>query len=139
MKDNYEEILKNAKLRVTPARVAILNVFTEGCKPLSAENIASKIKNKVINLVTVYRTLGSLEQAQILKRVDLHSDSVHYELASHHHHHIVCTQCGVIEGFDICEIENVSKKALAQSSKFVSISQHSLELFGNCKRCAKIL
>ncbi len=130
-------MLKEARLKVTPARLAILNLFTEGCKPLNAEDIFSKLKSKDINLVTIYRTLGSLEQAGILKRIDLHTESIHYELASHHHHHIVCTKCGDIEGFDICEVENISKKVLIKSSRFNSINQHSLEFFGMCKSCAK--
>ena len=96
MRLDCSKLLTEAKLRTTPAREAILQLFSAGCGPLNAEDVYVKVKNKKINLVTVYRTLGLLEKANILKRVDLHSESVHYELASHHHHHLVCMNCGEV-------------------------------------------
>jgi Fur family ferric uptake transcriptional regulator len=133
-----KDLLKEHKLKATPARLAILELFeSAGCKALNAEEIHTRLRTKKIDLVTVYRTLTSFEERGIFNRVDLHKDSVCYELAKHHHHHIVCTACGLIEGFDACNIDQLSKKALASSSKFKAISQHSLELFGVCKSCAK--
>ena len=137
MKIDTINMLKNKKLKVTPARVTVLSMFSENCKPMNAEDIFNKFK-KEIDRVTVYRTLASFEKNKILKRVDLRKDSVYYELASHHHHHITCTDCGAIESFETCEIQNVSKKILNKSSKFNSINQHSLELFGVCKSCSKV-
>lgn len=96
------------------------------------------LKKKKTNLVTVYRTLATFETAGILRRVDLHKDSVFYELAEHHHHHIVCTDCGTVESFEDCDIKSVTKNALARSSKFDSVSSHSLEFFGVCRSCATI-
>ncbi len=130
-------MLKEVKLKVTPARLAILGLFTEGCKPQSAEDIYKKLKNKNINLVTIYRTLGSLENAQILKRVDLHTESVLYELGAHHHHHIVCVKCGDIEGFEMCDLNKFSQEVLKHSSKFKQVNSHAFELFGICRSCVK--
>ncbi len=133
-----KDILKKHGLKVTPGRLQILNLFNEhGCKPMDAESVYKKLKGKSIDMVTVYRTVTSFEERGILKRVDLHKDSVYYELADHHHHHIVCTACGLIEGFEMCNIDVVSKKALSKSSKFNVINEHSLELFGVCKSCAR--
>jgi Fur family ferric uptake transcriptional regulator len=73
-----------------------------------------------------------------LKRVNLHKDSIYYELAKHHHHHIICTDCGTLESFEDCNIKNISKSILQNSSKFNSIDHHSLEFFGVCMSCAKI-
>ncbi len=137
MKLDYRKMLKEAALKVTPVRLAILNLFSEECRPLDAEFIHSKLRNKNTNLVTVYRTLTSLEQAGVLKRVDLHTDSVHYELTAHHHHHIVCIQCGDIESFEMCDLDAFSKSILKKSSKFKQINNHSFELFGICKMCVK--
>lgn len=149
MKKDFTETLKESGLKVTPTRLAILNVFSEGCKPVCAEDIYRRLvtdksgSNKkpgahaAANLVTVYRTLISFEMVGILSRVDLHKESAYYELASHHHHHIVCTECGVVEGFDNCDVASISKKALRKSSKFSAIQQHSLEFFGVCKSCVK--
>lgn len=137
MKKGLEVILKEARLKVTKNRLLILGVFSEDCKPLSADDIFRKLHSHHINLVTVYRTLLSFERAKIITKVDLSRESVYYELASHHHHHIVCIDCGVIESFDGCGLEGLAKKTLHTSVKFDTIDKHSLEFFGVCKKCAK--
>ncbi len=137
MKKDLSILLKETGLKATRTRLAILNVFSEGCKPINAEYIFKKLKAEKTNIVTIYRTLMSFEAAGILSRVDLHKESAHYELAGHHHHHIICTDCGVVESFDQCDIGDLSQKTLHKSSKFSAIQQHSLEFFGVCKMCAR--
>ena len=137
MKKDLKAQINERGLKATSAREHILAVFSEECHPLNADAIHKMLgKKSSIDLVTIYRTLASFEAAGLLKKVDLHKDSVYYEL-NHHHHHIVCTSCGDIEGFEGCDAEKLVKKAVAKSSKFKSIRQHSLELFGVCKSCAK--
>lgn len=134
-------LLKEVGLKVTDSRLEILHIFSVDCHPINAEYIYSKLKNKHINQVTVYRTLFSLEKARIIKKIDLRKDSAYYELADkspeRHHHHLVCTDCGCTESFEICQIENISKEVLKKSSLFKAVSEHSLELFGLCKSCSK--
>ena len=139
MKDNYVEILKKNKLKVTPARVSILELFSQSDIPLSVEMIAHKIKSKKINQVTIYRTIESLLKANIISRIDLRQESVFYELNNHHghHHHIVCTKCGDIEDFESCQIEKMSTNIISRSKKFKVIKDHSFELFGFCNICTK--
>lgn len=137
MSNEWSLLLKKAGLKATSARKHILKAFSSDCKPINAEYLYSKLKAKKINQVTIYRTLASMEIAGILKRVDLRKDSIYYELALNHHHHIVCTNCGKTEVFDICGIDTISQKILKKSSKFKTISQHSLELFGMCRTCTK--
>lgn len=133
---NIKEVLKHSKLKITPARVSILEVFNATPKPLTADMIAQKIKTEKINLVTIYRTIESLLKFKIISRVDLRQDSVYYELAHmHHHHHLVCRNCGLVEDFELCSIKSLEAKILGQSKKFKSITEHSLELFGICKVC----
>ncbi len=133
----FSTILKKAGLKVTPARKLILDVFSHDCKPINAEHIYEKLRGKNINQVTIYRTLATLENAEIIKKVDLHRDSAFYELVGHHHHHLICTKCGTTEGFEMCDIDEISKEILKKSPLFKSVNQHSLELFGICKPCSK--
>lgn len=125
------------KLRMTPARKAITELFSKGCAPMSAEGI-KKILGKKFDQVTIYRTLHSFEREGLLRRVDLRKDAVYYELADHHHHHIVCTDCGATEHFSECAIGPISQKIVEQSKKFSTIVDHSFELFGRCRKCAKL-
>ena len=97
MSKDFSTTLNEKGLKNTPIREAILNVFSTDCKPINAEYIFDKLKYKKINLVTIYRTLASLEEASILRRVDMHKGSAFYELGFDHHHHLVCTDCGTVE------------------------------------------
>lgn len=134
-KETLKEMLRERGLKATPPRAKILSVFSKECHPMNAEAVHKALSAK-IDLVTIYRTLASFEAADILKKVDLHKDSVYYEL-NHHHHHIICTSCGYIEGFEACDIEKLAEKTIARSSQFKEIKQHSLEFFGVCKGCVK--
>ena len=135
MKDDLSNILKNTGFKVTPTRLSILKVFSNDCKPINAEYIHEKLKKEKVNIVTIYRTLTSFENSGILKRVDLQKDSVHYELSGHHHHHIICTDCEIVESFELCDLDSFTDKVLRSSSKFNTITKHSLELFGVCNKC----
>ena len=137
MKNDVSQILKEVGLKITPARVAVLEVFIKHTEPVNAEFIIDQLKKKEMNQVTVYRNLTSLLEARIIKQVDLRQNSTYYELANNHHHHLVCTNCGTTEDFVVCGVEDITKKVLNNSSKFSAIQQHSLELFGICKGCAK--
>ena len=137
MKEDLSNLLKNGGFKVTPIRLAILKVFSVDCKPINAEYIHEKLKKEKVNIVTIYRTLTSFESAGVLKRVDLQKDSVYYELAGHHHHHIICTDCGLVEGFEVCDLDNLTDKVIKGSSDFNRITKHSLELFGVCKKCCR--
>jgi len=140
MSKDFSNVLKEANLKVTPTRLAVLNVFSGDCRPINAEYIFEKLKAKKINLVTVYRTLSSFEKSDILKRVNLHKESIYYELDDHHHHHIVCTECAEFEKFEGCistNLSSFSKEILNKSKKFNMIKEHSFEFFGTCKKCLK--
>lgn len=137
MSSHSETLLKENRLRVTPARVAVLDLFGSTCAPLTADDIAHKTTDTKINLVTIYRTLESLEKAGLLRQVDLRRGAICYERTDTHHHHIVCTDCGAIEEIDVCDQEQLAKDALKSSKKFKRINQHALEFFGICSSCTR--
>jgi Fe2+ or Zn2+ uptake regulation protein len=131
-------ILRRAHLKVTPGRLAVMGFFGKHSEPASAEQIFAVLKSKSnIDQTTVYRTVASFEKAGIIKRIDLRTGAVLYEMQRRHHHHLVCVKCGLVEDVEMCGIEDASKKILKQSKKFGSIKEHSLELFGLCKACEK--
>ncbi len=133
--EEIKKILKESKLKATPARIFILQAFSNKCQPLSAEDLSKRLKKKDIDLVTIYRTLSSFGDAGILRKVDLHKESQYYELGEHHHHHIICSKCGFVEELEGCDIEKLASKLVLKSSNFKTIKDHSLEFFGVCKRC----
>jgi Fe2+ or Zn2+ uptake regulation protein len=128
------KLLNTAGLKNTAPRIAILEVLFKTKQPETVQDIYKKLKN--IDLVTLYRTLDSFEKSQLVRQIDLHKDAVYYELNREHHHHIVCTRCGTVEDFRLCNMNLFIKKIVEKSSNFKMVNEHSLELFGMCKACA---
>ena len=58
-----------------------------------------------------------------------------FEFPKKHHHHIACVNCDTIEDFENKDVEKILEKIGRNSSKFINIKSHSLELFGFCKKC----
>jgi Fe2+ or Zn2+ uptake regulation protein len=135
MQNNFSKEIKAKGLKITKARLAIFEILVKIKHPETVQNIYKKLKN--IDLVTLYRTIGSFEKNGLLRRVDLHKDSVYYEINTNHHHHIICKKCGAMEDFNICDINRLTKKITAKASQFKIINEHNFELFGMCNDCVK--
>ncbi len=135
MKEKFANNLKESGLKATKSRLAVLNIFSEDCRPMTAEEIFQKLSREKIDLATVYRSLKSFEESGIVERVNLRKDSVHYELSGHHHHHIVCKKCGLVERLKECDIDTSFKQIQKSTKNFKQVVSHSLEFFGICKKC----
>ncbi|MCM2338922.1 MAG: transcriptional repressor [Burkholderiales bacterium] len=134
-----KELLNKKGHKATPARLAIINIFKNNKKPISAEEVYKNLKTKLknINVTTIYRNLSSLSSEGILRKVDLKKDFDLFELNEDHHHHIVCTDCNKIESFKNKEVENLLNTIIKKSNNFKQIKEHSFEIFGLCKACSK--
>lgn len=128
--------LKTGGLKVTPARLGLLDILKHTKKPLSIKDIAKKMGNGNVDLVTLYRNIESLEKLNIVKQIKLKDSQAYYEIAAGaHHHHLVCTNCGKLADVEIKEI-NLNKTFLKKHG-FAKVTDHSLEFFGLCDNCDK--
>jgi len=96
---NLEQLvseLKQKKLKVTPARKAILAAMLKLDKPVSAEEIGEDLAYKD----------RSIDKA-IVKKVQFHEPKTRYELdLNNHHHHLVCVNCNKIQETDLANFED---------------------------------
>lgn len=128
--------LKNHGLKNTSSRKAILEIFIKSHGPHSAEEVYKMIPKGMCDLVTVYRTLLSLEEAKILRSCDLGDRTTRFELAADddsHHHHLICVECKKVEIIDDEEIESIDRFA---ANKGYTNIKHTLEFFGKCPDCS---
>ncbi len=129
--------LTTAGLKVTPARLLVLEVLTNTEKPLSIQDIQKKLGKKSADQATVYRTIEIFKKNGIVRQVNFEHDHAHFELNTNsHHHHIICQNCGKVVDISNCNITSLEKEILKKSG-FKSIQKHSLEFFGTCNRCKK--
>ena len=136
MSTKHLDLLRDAGLRATPGRLALLAVLTKESKPLTVPQIEARMKGR-LNQVTLYRALEALAASGIVARVNLDHDHAHYELAAGrpHHHHAVCSDCGRVEDIEVPHAR-LTEKAAAGAKGFATISRYSLEFFGLCRSCA---
>lgn len=128
--------LRKNKLKVTPARLELLDIFSHAKRPLSVDEIFSMFKNSKTDRVTLYRNIGALENLGLVKKISLKKRQSYYELVTdHHHHHLICKVCGKIKAVSACFVDKISKQLL-KTADFSSITDHSLELFGICSSCS---
>ncbi|MEN9649677.1 MAG: hypothetical protein RL094_644 [Candidatus Parcubacteria bacterium] len=130
--------LKKHKLKVTKSRKALLQVLETSPQLLSADDIFEKVNKHVASdRATIYRTLHTFESLGIIDQVQLNDGLLRYEIAHEHghHHHVVCTGCGVVEHISDAPTEKALHNMSKKLKQFSVITEHTLELFGICKKC----
>jgi Fur family ferric uptake transcriptional regulator len=128
--------LRKAGLKVTLPRVKILEILASGGgRHMSAEEIYRTLidHGEEVGLATVYRVLTQFEQAELVKRHHFEGGTSVFELnQGEHHDHIVCMDCGKVEEFMDCGIE---QRQLDVASRLgFDIAEHNLILYGRCRR-----
>jgi len=135
IKSKIESSLRNAKLRRTRARAAILKVLIAAKEPLNQVQIAKKIGKPKPNKVTIYRTLKNLIDAGVVHQAFLRERTWHFELAENCtdtqcHPHFTCIGCGRIH----CLIGINVPMVTAEHKGFV-INRQQVRLEGLCPNC----
>jgi Fur family ferric uptake transcriptional regulator len=87
------------------------------------------------DLVTVYRTLESMEALELVRRCDFGDGAYRYEFNhAEHHHHIICRSCRSVQVLERCVAETL--ESVARQLGYAQVS-HTLEVFGICPECQK--
>jgi len=89
--------LQDQGYRLTPQRLAILEVIKGAGRHMSIQDILDKLADSypTLSVPTVYRNLQWLKAAGLVAETDLGGECHEYEyIAEHPHHHLVCLECG---------------------------------------------
>ena len=136
--DRFRALLRTAGFKATPARMRLLRILERAHEPLSVEKITKRLGSLAPDMATIYRSLRNLHAAGILRHVDFKHRHAHYEINDpKDHHHFTCTNCGRIENFENCDLSKLIARALKKTNSFSKVTEHSLELFGLCFKCAR--
>ncbi|WP_214326957.1 Fur family transcriptional regulator [Nonomuraea sediminis] len=130
------EELRGAGLRVTAARVALLETVRDG-DHLDAEAIASGVRDRVghISLQAVYEALYALTAAGLVRRIEPAGSPARFEgRIGDNHHHIVCRSCGVVADVD-CAVGHAPCLTAADDLGF-TIDEAEVVYWGLCPDCS---
>ncbi len=95
------KILIRNDLKVTPQRVAILEVILALENHPTADNITEylRLAHPNISLATIYNTLETFSKKDIIHKVSTDNDTTRYDPVKLRHHHLYSPESGRIEDF----------------------------------------
>jgi Fur family transcriptional regulator, ferric uptake regulator len=127
--------LREAGLRITQPRIAILGVLIARGQPMSIEQIHGELRNRSCDLVTVYRCLAAFEEIGLVRRSFFHNGTSLYQLSDRKDasYHVVSKDSTEIRSLDVetsarlaVVIKQVEEQLKAEGYTEVS---HILEFF----------
>ncbi len=134
--DHWLEILEKNGCRITAPRRAIVETLLSSpraLEPVEIYDLARK-SNPGIGLITVYRTLETLENLGLIQRIH-REDGCHMVMPAvdGHQHYLVCVACGKTTCFQGDDLGSLFDRV--ESKTGYQVSDHWLQLFGICPEC----
>ena len=130
------EVLRGAGLRVTAARVALLETVREG-DHLGVEAITAGVRVRVghVSLQAVYEALHALTAAGLVRRIEPAGSPARFERrVGDNHHHLVCRSCGAVADVD-CAVGEAPCLTASDDHGF-SVDEAEVVYWGLCPRCS---
>lgn len=133
------QTLSASGLRATPQRIAIYSTLLPRKDHPSVESLYKDIHYHypTMSLNTLYTTLLSLQQAGLIRRLDVGDGKARYDGNPEPHPHIVCTSCQRVDDVPISAepaLAGLTQEATKASG--YSIENSVLFFFGKCAECA---
>ena len=122
--------------RVTRQRLLVANALAAAGRQLTAEQLYRNLGRREagIGRATIFRTLETLVDAGVARRLELDGHVYAYVAClPAHHHHIACTRCGRVEEIDEAYVTPIAAR-LAEEMGF-EIDDARLDFYGRCSTC----
>jgi Fur family ferric uptake transcriptional regulator len=137
--DKFREFLLTKRMRLTPEREAVVTAVYAAHEHFDADVWVEKLERRKggASRSTVYRTLGLLEEAGLIRKVARSNDREVYEhdYGYPHHDHLICKKCGDMIEFPNDAIAEVLER-IAEDRGF-RMTGHRLEVDGVCANCSR--
>ena len=93
--------VRNAGLRATPSRIAVLRLLRAAGSPVSHSEVVAELASQAWDPATIYRNLTDLSDVGLARRTDVGDHVWRYEAITGGHQasahpHFVCTECGTV-------------------------------------------
>lgn len=137
-KDIAGNMLKEAGLKRTSGRKAIINILHEASRPLTQQEISERLPAGVeLNYANVYRSLEAFLKAGLVHRVETGDRVWRFALCGcgsrgHCHPHFICNSCGAAECLRDIKMPGFSRRL----EKGYVIQEQEYYIKGLCRECA---
>lgn len=132
---DYEQLLRDAGVRITKQRRAILRIISDAEDHPDAMEIYNRAceLDASVSLPTVYRTMKTLEENGAIHRHTFEGGPSRFEHADNEHHdHLIDVDTGAVIEFTSPKIEAL-QRAIAEDLGY-DIVHHRLEIYGKRRR-----
>lgn len=129
-------VLRNARLRVTRPRVAVIDELRH--RPhTNAEDVAAAVRARLgkVSRQAIYDVLHALHDAGIVRRIEPAGSPALYELhTGDNHHHLVCRRCAALADVD-CAVGAAPCLDPAQTHGY-AVDEAEVVFWGLCPACS---
>jgi len=129
--------LKEKKLKITPQRLAIIEVLVTMRKlHPSASTVYREAKRiqKSLSLSTTYATLKEFSAHGIIKTLQFDTGKNRYDANLKEHLNLICDGCGKILDY---EVSTPADPGEVENRTGFSVTDKRLEYYGYCEECRK--
>ncbi len=130
------EKLRARGFRVTPQRLAVLDVLSRSEGHPSVEAIYAKVHARfpTVSLATIYKTIAVLKEIGEVLELGFADRGNRYDgHRPYPHPHLICTRCGAIFDPDLSSLHDLTREVAAETG--FQILTHRLDFFGICRDC----
>jgi len=130
------ERLAAAGERVTRQRLLVADALAAAGRQLTADELYGRLRTRMpaIGRATVFRSLETLVDAGVARRLELDGHVYAYVAClPEHHHHLSCTSCGRVEEIAEQYVRPVAER-VARDMGF-EIDDARLDFYGRCATC----
>lgn len=136
----YGELLREAALRVTRPRIAVLGaVYAHPHADTDTIMRAARVELPEVSHQTVYDALNALTTAGLVRRIQPAGSVARYESrVGDNHHHVVCRTCGVVADVDCAVGEAPCLTASDERGELEGfvIDEAEVIYWGSCPDCS---
>jgi len=129
------EQIQDAGLRVTPQRLAIIEVLSKSYDHPSAHEILYKVRKKFpsTSYSTVYSTLNALHELGQVRKLTIDPNCTRFDPNTSVHQHMICRKCGKI--IDVPRDYLANFQVPAELRRKFDIEDYHVEFRGVCSEC----
>ena len=137
-REDFEQMLRGAALRVTRPRLAVLGaVHAQPHVDTDSIIVAVHQLSPEVSRQAVYNSLHTLADAGLLRRIQPAGSVARYESrVGDNHHHMVCRSCSTITDVD-CAVGEAPCLTAADDHGF-SIDEAEVTYWGLCRTCSAV-
>jgi Fur family peroxide stress response transcriptional regulator len=128
--------LKERNHKLTPQRLAIVNILAESKGHPNVEQIYQQLRNDfpTMSLATVYRNVMLIKSLGEVLELGFPDGSNRYDgHKPYPHPHVICTKCKKIIDPELATLKDMTREVETETG--FKILTHRLDFFGLCRNC----